>query len=422
MAHYVREGSSLDIEAIKRATSVYLPDRVLPMLPEILSNGLCSLNPDTSKLCLTCEMHISESGDLRKTIVYEGVIESDFRLTYKEVDEIVAWRLKEGDELMFWKKVSGELLETIFLANRLKNNIWEYRKVAWTLDFDFPEIKLEIDDEKNVKGIKRYPRFDSNKLIEMFMVSCNEAVSRKFFRFPFLYRIHEAPSFEDVEKLQGVLDMFWVNFKLENATTKEFSDLLERIGSSMSASKKIFLENSVLRALSKAVYSSENLGHFWLGLKYYSHFTSPIRRYPDLQIHRIIKEKLSWGLDKNRLHHYKTILDWVANSSSTQERKAEKLEYKVKDYYIVKHYKNKIWERFKASIVGVIPVWFFVQLENGVEGLVEIGDKYRIKEEFWIIEDVVSKKVYNLGDELDVELVGADEERIRLNFGVVGQL
>ncbi len=419
VAHYVRENSKVDREAVKRWTSVYLADRVLPMLPEALSNGLCSLNPDTSKLTLTCEMHISKWWELRKTIVYESIIESDFRLTYKEVDELISWDIKEGNMLSFWKVVNKELLDTIFSANDLKDRISKYREISWTLDFDFPEIKLEIDEEKNVKNIKRYPRFDSNKLIEIFMVSCNEAVSRKFFSYPFLYRIHEEPNFEDVEKLQNVLDLFWVKFRFNLGNTKEFSELLKLIWEKMQTSQKLFLENVILRTLAKAIYSSENLWHFGLWLKYYSHFTSPIRRYPDLQIHRIIKEKLSWGLDKKRICHYKTILEGIANSSSSQERKAEKLEYKVRDYYIVKHYKDRVWERFRAVIVSVIPVWFFVQLEDSVEWLVEAKDKYRIKEEVGVIEDIYSKKVYRLGDEVEVELVEADEERIRLNFWMV---
>ena len=417
VSHYVREWNPLDKEAYKRATSTYLVDRVIPMLPEALSNDLCSLNPNTKKLTLTCEMIIWNNWKIKSQKVYESIISSDFRLTYKEVDEIILWKLNVDDKLMFWWIISKEIVTKLKLSNLLKSKITRYRNGVWVLNFEFPETKILLDKDDKPVEIKEYPRYDSNKMIEEFMISANEAVSREFSELPFLYRIHEEPKEDSVAKLQETLNLFNINFQLKNGNTKEFAELIDSLENEKE-SKKMFLEKAILRTLSKAVYSKENFWHFGLGLNFYSHFTSPIRRYPDLQIHRIIKEKIHWKLNKSRKLYYDTILDKVSKHTSDKERKAEKLEYKVRDYYTVQFYKDKIWEEFEANINWVISKWFFVSLKDTSEWFVEMNNS-EFREEFQEHKDLSTWKVYKLWDGLKVKLVEADETLLRLNFEIV---
>ncbi len=249
------------------------------------------------------------------------------------------------------------------------------------------------------------------------MISANESVSKYFSKFPFLYRIHEEPKEENLLSLQEKLNLFEVNFKFEKGDTKEFSKLLDLI-SSLDETKKSFIEKMILRTLSKAVYSKENFWHFGLWLSFYSHFTSPIRRYPDLQIHRIIKEKLNKKLNPKRLHHFENILDKVANYTSEKERKAEKLEYKVKDYFIVNYYLDKIWECFEWVITWVIPKWFFVWLEDTAEWFVEmISSDFR--EELQEHIDLKTWNKYRLWEKVKVKLIEADKNLLRLNFKII---
>ncbi len=417
VSHYVREWNPLDKEAYKRATSTYLVDRVIPMLPEALSNDLCSLNPNTKKLTLTCEMIIWNNWKIKSQKVYESIISSDCRLTYKEVDEIIDWKINENDELMFWWIVSKEVVTKLRISNLLKDKIKRYREKAGVLNFDFPETKILLDEDWKPVEIKEYPRHDSNKLIEEFMISANEAVSREFSDLPFLYRIHEEPKEDSLTKLQETLNLFNVDFTLKNGDTKEFAELIDSLENE-SESKKMFLEKAILRTLSKAVYSKENFGHFGLGLSFYSHFTSPIRRYPDLQIHRIIKEKIHGKLNKSRKLYYDSLLDKVSKHTSDKERKAEKLEYKVKDYYTVQFYKDKVWEEFDASISGIISKWFFVMLKDTSEWFIEMNNS-EFRDELQEHKDLSTWKVHKLWDELKVKLIEADESLLRLNFEIV---
>lgn len=427
VCHYVTEKSNIDIEALERWISVYLADRVLPMLPKNLSNNLCSLNSNTDKLTLTCEMIIWKDWKLKSQKVYESVINSNFRLTYKFVEEIINSNknfeelyeeIKEFNKKEILKKEEENLLEKIKLSKELKIIIWKDKEKSWVLNFDFPETKLILDENYNVVEIKEYPRYESNKIIEEFMVMANEAVSREFSNIPFLYRIHDLPSEEDFNKLQTTLNIFWIKFVLKKWDTKDFSNLLDIISTIEEKWKKMFLEKMVLRTLSKAIYTSENVGHFGLGLDFYSHFTSPIRRYPDLQIHRIIKEKLSWKLDKARIAYYKNILEDVALRSSEQERKAEKLEYKVRDYFIVKFYKSKVWEVFDWVITTMMPKWFFVQLPDTVEWFVELNFNYSFNDELQEFKNKKTWKTFRIWDELKIRLIEADEKLIRLNFEI----
>ena len=416
VSHYVAENFALDKEALERWTSIYLADRVIPMLPEKLSNNLCSLNPYTDKLALTCEIHIwAKTWHTVKSKVYESIINSDFRLTYEEVDKIVKNEIKSWEELMFRWIASQKLIETINQADSLKNIILEHREKVWILNFDFPETYISFDDKWEPNWVKEYPKYDSNKLIEVFMVSANEAVAKQFSQIPFLYRIHEEPKNFDISDLEEKLRLFWVKFKFKDVTTLEFAQLLEKF-KNLEETKKRFLEKMTLRTLTQAIYSNVNFWHFGLWLQFYSHFTSPIRRYPDLQIHRIIKEFLNGKFDEKRKSHYLDILPKVAKQSSERERLSEKLEYKVRDYFIVKYYKNKIWQEFDAVISGLISKWIFVALQDTAEWFVEIKN-WNFDEKNQTMK--VKSKKYTLWQDLRVRLVNADEKLLRLDFEIV---
>ncbi len=417
VTNYVTEKSALDNEALERWTSIYLADRVIPMLPEKLSNNLCSLNPYTDKLTMTCEMHIwGKTGHLVKTKLYESVINSNFRLTYKDVDDIEKKHYNVWDELMFKWEVTKELLDTIKNANELKEIINTHRLKSGNLDFDFPETVVEFDEKWEPIGVKEYPKYNSNKLIEIFMVSANEAVAKEMQRFPFVYRIHEKPKENDILDLQDKLNLFWIKFKFDEWSTSEFSELLDKLDE-LEDSKRRFLEKMTLRTLSQANYSHVNFWHFGLWLQFYSHFTSPIRRYPDLQIHRIIKEFLNNNLDSKEQEHYKKILPKVTKHCSERERMSEKLEYKVRDYFLVKYYKNKIWEEFTWVINWMISKWIFVTLPDTAEWFVEM-ESSSFDEKMQTHRDKLWNK-YTLWDEIKVRLIEADEVLLRLNFEIV---
>ncbi|PZM83919.1 ribonuclease R, partial [Candidatus Gracilibacteria bacterium] len=418
VSHYVTENSALDKEALERGTSIYLADRVIPMLPEKLSNNLCSLNPYTDKLALTCEMHIgAKTGHTIKSKVYESVIKSSFRLTYQEIDEFEKNRVNVGDELMFRGVATKELLEAIKNANDLKELILSHREKVGILNFDFPETYVSFDENGEPDGVKEYPKYNSNKMIEVFMVSANEAVAKEFSKIPFLYRIHEEPKDFDITELEEKLKLFGVKFKFKERTTLEFGQLLDKF-KNLDEAKKRFLEKMTLRTLTQAMYSDVNFGHFGLGLQYYSHFTSPIRRYPDLQIHRIIKEYLNKKYNDKRKNHYLDLLPKVAKQSSDRERLSEKLEYRVRDYFIVKYYKNKLGQEFEAVISGLISKGFFVSLVDTAEGFVELKNSV-FDEKMQTIR--VNGQKFMLGQNVKVKLVEADEELLRLNFEVISQ-
>lgn len=410
VSHYVTENTALDREARKRWTSIYLADQVIPMLPKEISNGLCSLHPGEDKLTLTCEIHIDGAGRVTKSEVYNSVIISDYRLTYKEVDEIVSGELKTQDTLLFWEKISDFLLSNISELKTLTDVLSKNTENRGSLDFDFPETKVILDDVGNPVEYKKYERYDSYKIIEECMVLANESISKLFAKHPFLYRIHEDPDGEDVEKFVKMLETVVPDEDIPG----DFQSILEFLKSS---SELQYLQRLLLRSLSKARYSEKNLGHFGLALKFYSHFTSPIRRYPDLQIHRIIKEVLRWKFWAERKDHYNEILPKVARRSSETADRAEKMEYKVRDMLACKYMKDKIWETFLWNISGMIEKWFFVELPNTIEGYVDswLTGLY-FDSESMSIQNFDGAKKLHFGSEVEVRLIDIDTSRMRLEF------
>lgn len=467
VANYVEEGTSLDREALKRWNSIYLVDRVIPMLPEKLSNDLCSLNPNTKKLTLSCEMILDNQGNVTSKKVYESMISSKFRLTYREVQEMLDWKLNIWDSLKFWWIISKDLFETVKLTNELKLKISSRKNNDWILNFDFPETKIVLDEEWNPIDFQKYERYESMKIIEEFMILANSSVSELFSKtsqkqkvqgrknfskwvyenvndqeiifsdaenwsfsgvsnFPFVYRIHPVPNEDDIEKLRNTLNIFWLKLPYKTITPKIIANILEEIKWNK---KEKLLQKLILRSLEKAIYSVENEGHFWLNLEFYSHFTSPIRRYPDLQIHRIIKEKLAWKFTQAQKKHYENILPWVSKKTSDTERQAEKLEYAVRDLMMCKYFSNKIWEEYVWEVSGTIAAWFFVELENTAEWLVlaESLSKNQLYKNPEFIESEMKFlcswwNFIQVWDIVKVKILEVDLVKRRLNFDFIEKI
>ena len=423
VAHYVTENSAIDKEALNRWNSIYLVDKVIPMLPEKLSNDLCSLNPDTIKLTMTSEVLIWRNWKIKESKVYESYIKTNFRMTYKEVEQLTKdwealekwWltKLNIGEKLMFWEKnVTSELVEMLKNSEELRWIIRRNKKDLWVLDFDFPEAKIIVDETGFPIEIKKYPRYNSNKIIEEFMIMANEAVSKQFSKLPFLYRVHTEPKDEDIEKLRRVLNIFNFNIPFEKVIPKSFQILLKQIEEAPSF---YYLQRIILRAMTKAYYDVEVLGHFGLALEYYSHFTSPIRRYSDLQIHRVMKEELSGELNNVRVGRYKKILKEVANTCSEQEVFAQDMERKVKDIMFAKYMEKHIWEEFDGKIVWIIEKWFFVELDNTIEGFVAIEvKKSKFDAEMLTLE--IPEKKYSLWDKVRIKVESVDKVDGKIDF------
>lgn len=307
VSHYVKEGSPLDREALKRGTSVYLTDRVIPMLPHKLSNGICSLNAGVDRLALSCIMELDEKGNIINHEIAKTVINVDHRMTYTAVKQIIEDRnesvIREYEEVVPMFETMAEA------AGKLR----EKRRIRGGIDFDFPESKIILDKRGRAVDVKPYERNSATKIIEDFMLAANETIAEDFFwqEIPFLYRTHETPDAERIRKLTVFLKNFGYYLKIRSGEVhpKEFQKLLGKI---QDTPEEAMISRLVLRSMMRAKYTTENTGHFGLAVKFYTHFTSPIRRYPDLQIHRIIKEQLDGRLNERRLEHYRRLLPAVA--------------------------------------------------------------------------------------------------------------
>lgn len=412
VSHYVRPNSKLDEEAFKRGTSVYFPDHVLPMLPVELSNGICSLNPNEDRFVLAVEMLISPSGKILDYKINKGIIKSSYRMTYKKVTKIL-----QGDkELINQYK---DLAPMLYLMADLAKVLIARRNNAGQLDFDIPEPEIILNKDGTVADIHRKPRELSDRIIEQFMVLTNEVVARHFdnMKLPFVYRVHEIPTTERVNKFKAFAGSLGLKFGTsgKEPSPKDFQVLLkESEGQDYSTA----LSKVMLRSMQKARYETENLGHFGLALKDYCHFTSPIRRYPDLTIHRIISEMIDGKLNTKRV---KELEDFVINSaehSSTTERQAEEAERTVDDQKATEYMSTKIGEVFDGVVSGVSPNGFFVELDNTVEGFVGLErlpqGHYEYNEARYSISGV--GQVYKIGDRIKVRVVSTDIVLRHVNF------
>ena len=387
VANYVQESSALDKEALKRGTSVYLVDRVIPMLPKALSNGICSLNAGEDRLALSCIMDVDDKGNVVNHTIAETVIHVNKRMTYTSVQKIL-----DGNEEE--REAYKELVPMFEMMAHVAGILRDKRSRRGSIDFDFPETKIKLNALGKAVEILPYERTAATKLIEDFMLLANETVAEHFFwqELPFVYRTHEKPDPEKMTKLGIFIRNFGYYFKAGNGEVhpKELQKLLEKISGTK---EEALLSRLTLRSMQRAAYTTECSGHFGLAAKYYCHFTSPIRRYPDLQIHRIIKDSLRGRLNERKLSHYGKILPEVALQSSKMERRADEAERETVKMKKAEYMKEHLGEIFEGVISGVTNYGIYVELDNTVEGMVHVNSM---------------KNDYYYFDELHYELVGQD--------------
>jgi len=407
VTHYVPESSPLDKEALKRGTSVYLVDRVIPMLPHQLSNGICSLNAGVDRLALSCIINIDLNGKVVGHTIEKTVIQVDQRMTYTAVNQIIEHQDPKA------VKAYRPLVPMFGLMKELADLLREKRRLRGGIDFDFPESKIVLDKKGKPVDIYPYERNAATKIIEDFMLIANETIAEDFFwqELPFLYRTHETPDIERIQKLMIIIKNFGYYLKInkDDIHPKEFQKLLGKIEGTP---EEAMISRLTLRSMKQARYSTENLGHFGLAVQYYTHFTSPIRRYPDLQIHRIIKENIEGKLNQRRIEHYQKILNGVASLSSMAERRADEAEREVAKLKKVEYMSKQIGKTFEGVISGLTNWGMYVELPNTCEGMVRLaslGDDYYYYDEskFALIGETYGE-TYSLGEKIKVTVLRTD--------------
>ncbi len=415
VANYVQEKSALDREAYKRGTSVYLADRVIPMLPHALSNGICSLNEGEDRLALSCIMTITSKGEVIDHKIAETVICVNKRMTYTSVKKI----LQENDEKEI--KKYEEFYPMFKLMEELAGILREKRKKRGSIDFDFPETKMLLDENGKPLELKPYDRNVATKIIEDFMLIANETVAEEYFwqEIPFLYRTHETPDEEKIKKLAIFINNFGHSLHIANNVVrpKEVQKLLAKVEGTP---EEMLISRLALRSMKQAKYTPDNTGHFGLAAPYYCHFTSPIRRYPDLQIHRIIKENIRGRMNVNRREHYEGILSEVAKHSSEMERRAEEAERETVKLKKAEYMEAHIGEVFEGVISSITKWGMYVELSNTIEGLVHVtnmyDDHYTYYEERYEMVGEHTNKVYKLGQTVNIRVLDVDKLQRTIDF------
>ncbi len=420
VTHYVKENSKIDKEALKRATSIYLADRVIPMLPKELSNGVCSLNPDEDKLTLSCEMIIDLKGKVVDYLIYESIISSKYRMTYTDVSNI----LENDDEEL--KEKYKEILPMLKNMEELSIILRQKRDQRGCIDFDFDETKLKVDESGKVIDVTKYERRTSNKIIEEFMLAANETIAENYYwlNIPFVYRIHEEPDEEKIADFSKFIYNFGYTLKgSQEIHPRELQQLLLKV---QGKKEETVINTMMLRSLRKAIYSHECSPHFGLAANYYCHFTSPIRRYPDLQIHRIIKAQINNKIsltDNANLYERCAV---VSEQSSKQERIADEVERDTDKIRIAEFMSDKIGEEYEGIISGVTSFGIFVELDNTVEGLVHISN---IEDDYYIYDNdnkVLTGKVtgntFKIGDVVKVRLEKVSIANAEIDFSILEKI
>ena len=415
VTNYVQENSALDREAVKRGTSVYLVDRVIPMLPHTLSNGICSLNAGVDRLALSCIMTINEKGAVIDHTIAETVVRIDERMSYTSVKKI----LEEKDEAETTRY--KELVPMFELMAELSGILREKRRQRGSIDFDFPETKMILDENGRPIDIKPYDRNVATKIIEDFMLLANETVAEDYFwqEIPFVYRTHESPDEDKVKKLATFINNFGHSLHISNKEVrpKEIQKLLAKVEGT---AEEALISRLALRSMKQAKYTPENTGHFGLAASYYCHFTSPIRRYPDLQIHRIIKENLRGRMNDDRRAHYDAILTEVAKKSSERERLAEEAERETIKLKKVEYMAERIGEVFEGVISSITKWGVYVELPNTIEGLIHVtnmyDDHYNYIEDTYEMVGEHTGKTYKLGQTVMVRVIGANRLERTIDF------
>lgn len=416
VTHYVKEGSPIDEEALERSTSVYLVDRVIPMIPRHLSNGICSLNAHEDRLSLSCIMDVDENGTVFNYDIVETVINVDERMTYSDVAAIIT----DKDETLMERysdcvKLFGDM-DKLALILRSK------RKKRGSIDFNFPEAKVKLDEDGAPIDIYVYDRNVATKIIEEFMLLANEVVAEHHYwqEVPFVYRNHEEPDADRIKALGKFIYNFGYHIKgKEDIHPKEIQKLLIDIEGS---SEEVLISRLALRSMKQAKYEVECQGHYGLAAKYYSHFTSPIRRYPDLQIHRIIKEIINEEMDDKRDRRYRRILPDITKQNSEYERRAETAERETIKLKKVEYMERHIGETFTGVISSVTSWGLYVELPNTIEGLVHVtalgDDYYQFDEKKYMYIGERTNKVYALGDMIDVKVEACNRMDRTIDFAI----
>ena len=419
VTNYVQENSALDREALKRGTSVYLADRVIPMLPHVLSNGMCSLNAGEDRLALSCIMTVDSKGNVIDHQIAETVVNVDERMSYTSVKKI----LEEHDEEECRRYQT--LIPMFELMKELSEILRNRRHKRGAIDFDFPESKMVLDEDGTPLEIKAYDRNVATKIIEDFMLLANETVAEEYFwqEIPFVYRVHEAPDEEKMKKLITFIQNFGYTMhvpKGQEIRPKEVQKLLDKIEGSQ---EEAMISRLTLRSMKQAKYSPDNDGHFGLATQYYTHFTSPIRRYPDLQIHRIIKDNLRGRMTESRRDHYAKILTEVTMQASSLERRADEAERETVKLKKVQYMKKFYGEEFEGVISGITKWGLYVELPNTVEGLVHVAnmmdDHYDYDETHFQMVGTHTGKRYELGQKVKVRVTGCDTIARTIDFELV---
>ena len=420
VSNYVQGGSALDREALKRGTSVYLVDRVIPMLPERLSNGICSLNAGEDRLALSCIMKIDSRGRVAESRMAETVIRVSRRMTYTDVNRILT---EQPPELM---EEYRELVPMFFLMEELAEILRKNRSARGAIDFEFPESKIILDGKGRPVDIRPYEQNAATRLIEDFMLMANETVARTYCQkeIPFLYRTHDNP---DMDRMEAVLSFIRkqgikVEKSSEEITPGEIQKILQQIQGSP---QEALISRLLLRSMKQARYTTGCSGHFGLAAKYYCHFTSPIRRYPDLQIHRIIKDDLRGRLREEKIAYYAGILENAALQSSLTERRAQEAERETDKLKMAEYMAARIGQEYEGVISGVTGWGFYVELPSTVEGLVHVstlrGDYYHFDEDNYRLIGEITKREFTLGQRVRVRVADADVETKTVDFVLTGE-
>ena len=420
VSYYVTENSYLDKDALSRGTSSYLADSVIPMLPHKLSNGICSLNEGVIRLTQSCVMQIDDNGNVKSYDIFPSYIKSRKKMTYKKVNDIIMRNIIDPE----YKDFATILLKMNDLAHILRKN----KVRRGYIDFDLDEAKIIVDKDKNVIGVEKRVREDAERMIEDFMIAANETVATHIYNMdlPFIYRVHDIPNSEKITKFLNLVSAlgYKVNGKIKDLTPISMQKLLDQL---KDVPEYKVLSSMLLRSMRKAVYQKENIGHFGLGSKCYTHFTSPIRRYPDLEVHRLLRKYLYENkIDNETIDYYNANLDYIAEQASEREQASVDAEREVDDMKMAEYMEKHIGEEFDGVISGVENFGFFVELDNLIEGLVHVnslkGDYFNYIPELLCLIGQNTKKRYTIGDKVHIKVVGASKEARTIDFELVGDM
>lgn len=418
VSYYVKEESALDKVAIQRGTSIYLVDRVIPMLPHKLSNGICSLNPQVDRYTISCIMEIDQNGEIVKHDIIPSVIHSSYRMTYNNVNKILA-----GDHHL--QQQYQEVVSLFFLMQELADILRKKKEARGAIDFDVDEAKIIVDKQGKPTDVVLRTRGASDRIIEEFMLKANETVAQhfKWMDLPFIYRVHEHPKLKKLRQFVSMIKPlgFTIKGSLEKVYPNELSKIIKE---SQGTEEHTIISTLLLRCMQKARYDRECLGHFGLADEFYTHFTSPIRRYPDLLVHRLIRHYL-FEERYDDIDHFEKIIPYLAEQSSHREREAIDIEREVMDMKMAEYMSEHIGEEYEGMISSITSFGFFVELPNTIDGLVHISDLtddyYHFDDQNMRLVGEVTGKVYKLSDKVKVRVVACSKKERTIDFELVGQ-